>query len=426
MTGQRIGVIGGGAKAAAVCAKAACLRDLFNLAIEVTVFERSRLGAAWSGQHGYTDGRQQLCTPAERDAGFPYSLASFGAEVARAMHARFSWSAFAVVSELMADWVDRGRPRPTHGEFATYVDFCVESSGARVVYGEVDSFTISGGKWDVGFTDRTTSTAEVDAGFDALVVTGAGPAASRITKITDPRVFDGVTFWQALDGVTAMARAALDPIVIIGSGGTAAAAAGWFARLGIDAQIVILGNQAALYARSDSIFENRMFRNSDTWETLSADDRRAFTDRLTRGAVWSNVVDLLADARNVEYQPGLVTAIRHEPPGDPTGELLVEFTTSGAPTVTRAQPASLVIDATGFDATWFAKLLPKPLSDEILGDTPRMRQQLTTSLALPLAGAPPLHVPGLSQVVSPAFTSLMALGDLADAILRPYVVGALP
>jgi hypothetical protein len=50
-----------------------------------------------------------------------------------------------------------------------------------------------------------------------------------------------------------------------------------------------------------------------------------------------------------------------------------------------------------------------------------MRNKLSDSLELPLQSHPGLHVPGISQVVSPSFTSLMALGDLADAILFPYV-----
>lgn len=425
MTRQRIGIVGGGAKAAAICAKAACLRDLFSLPIEVVVFERTKLGAAWDGRHGYTDGRQQLCTPAERDVGYPYSLDSFGAEVASAMQARFSWPAFAVASDRMADWVDRGRPSPTHGEFAAYIDFCIRDSGAALVYGAVDRLTINGRRWDVGYVDRDTSARRIEQDFDGIVMTSTGPAASRIAKVADPRIFDGVTFWQALDGVTAMARAALEPIVIIGSGGTAAATAGWLARLGLDIEIVILGNQAALFARTDSVFENRAFRNPDIWASLSVDDRRGFTDRLTRGAVWSNVLDVLAHAPAVSYRPGLAKAVRHEPPNDPTGELFVEFTTSGAPGVVLSQPASLVMDATGFDATWFAPLLPAAARDELLRDTRRMRSDMPASLTLPLAGAPRLHAPMLSQAVSPAFTSLMALGDLSDAILRPYVQAAL-
>ncbi len=425
MTQQRIGIIGGGAKAAAICAKLACLRDLLSLPLEVTVFERTELGAAWDGRHGYTDGRQRLCTPAERDAGYPYSLDSFGAEVAGSMQARFSWSAFAVASDQLADWVDRGRPPSTHGEFAAYIDFCIRGSGAALMYGTVDRLTPSGARWDVGYADRSTSAPQIERGFDGIVVTSTGPAASKIGKVADPRIFDGVTFWQALDGVAAMAKAASEPIVIIGSGGTAAATAGWLARLDLDTEIVILGNQASLFARSDSVFENRAFRNPDIWASLSVEDRRTFTDRLTRGAVWANVLDLLANAPMVSYRPGLASAVRHEPLSDPTGELLVEFSTSGAPGVTLSQPASLVVDATGFDATWFASLLPDALCDEVLHETARMRSDMTPSLALPIAGAPRLHAPMLSQAVSPAFTSLMALGDLSDAVLRPYVIAAL-
>ena len=138
----------------------------------------------------------------------------------------------------------------------------------------------------------------------------------------------------------------------------------------------------------------------EIWTSLSVDDRRAFTGRLTRAAVWSNVLYTLAQAEDIRYRPGLARAIRHEPPGDPADDLLVEFTTFGSPATVRAQPASLVVDATGFNAAWFATLMPQALSDQVQNDVARMRIDMAGSLALPLTGAPPLHAPALSQVVS--------------------------
>lgn len=96
MTPIRLAIVGGGPKAAALCAKIACLRDLFRVPIEATVFERSTPGAHWSGgESGYTDGVQCLCTPAERDLGFPYSDA-FGepGKIAERMLAEYSWAAY--------------------------------------------------------------------------------------------------------------------------------------------------------------------------------------------------------------------------------------------------------------------------------------------------------------------------------------------
>lgn len=425
MPAQRIGIVGGGAKAAALCAKIACLRDLFELPVAVTVFERATLGAHWGGQHGYTDGRQRLCTPAERDLGFPYDRDSFGAEVAAAMQARFSWGAFAVATGIHDDWVDRGRPRPTHGEFAAYCAHALRSSGAGIVFGEVTGLDVQRGRWRVHVTSLEDGAAATDGGFDGIVVTGPGPASGRVPMPADHRIFDGVNFWSALPAALAVARAADGPIVIIGAGGTAAATAGWLASTGLDNEILILGNQPSLFGRFDNAFENRGFRNADIWQSLSMEDRRAFTDRLTRGTVWSSVIDVLAAAPGVSYRPGAAIRVRQEPEGDATGELFVEFSTSAAPATLRSQPACLVVDATGFDAAWFTRLLPPALGALITADPAAARNGMNEALALPLAGAPPLHAPMLSQVVSPAYTSLMGLGAMADAVLRPYVLGAL-
>ena len=55
-TRVEIAVIGGGAKAAALAAKAFALRRARIADIHVTVFEQSEIGAHWSGKRGYTDG----------------------------------------------------------------------------------------------------------------------------------------------------------------------------------------------------------------------------------------------------------------------------------------------------------------------------------------------------------------------------------
>jgi len=417
---KRIAVIGGGAKAAAIAAKAASLRDRAGIEIEVVVFERARIGANWSGDHGYTDGLQALCTPADRDIGFPYATWSFGPSVAEDMQARFSWPAFLIATDDYQGWIDQGRPRPTHRQFAAYLDFCIKRADARVINGDVVALDVASGQWTITHDDRLTQTRKPEPGFDGLVVTGAGPA-KRLSKFTDLRLFDGHSFWSALDGIPATAGADPGmPVVIIGAGGTAAACAGWLARARVTNPIIILSRRSTLFARTDSAFENRAFLDSENWALLSVEDRRQFTDRLTRSAVWQSVLEDLSRAPNVTVQAGDAKAIRNEPPGDPDGELFVEYTTSAAPEVTRSMSAALVIDATGFDPWWFDALLPSNLKTLVQGDRLDMMSRMDGALALPLPG-PSLHAPPVSQVASPAFSSLMALGAMSDAVLFPYV-----
>ncbi len=425
MPEQRLAIIGGGPKAAAIAAKAACLRELADLPLEVVIFERHEIGAAWLGNHGYTDGQQRLCTPAERDIGFPYD-SQLAEGLGSELQVRFSWMAYAIAKGSYGDWVDRGRPKPTHREFADYIAWCIEDA-ALVLFGEVTALKHRFGRWSVTYSDLATGAPMRESGFDGVVVTGPGPQSTRLPQVADHRIFDGVGFW--LPGiVTAAAQHAAespdDPVVIVGSGGTAAATAAALVRAQVQNEIIVLGNQAALYARADSYFENRAFRDPKFWSALSAGDRRIFSDRLTRGAVWSNVVDLLAQVDTIDYLQGEAIRVRHDPVGDPAGALMVDYRTSADPDGVIAQPASVVIDATGFDPWWFRSLLSKTLADQTLRE-PAMRSTMASDLSLPLTGAPRLHVPMVGQAVGPAYSSLMALGSLSDVILRPYVEAAL-
>ena len=417
---KRLAVIGGGAKAAAISAKAACLNFAGVGHIEITIFEEHRIGAAWRGDRGFTDGVQRLCTPAERDVGFPYSD-NFGEAVAAKMVAEYSWQAFLISNGRYGDWVDTGRDRPTHSEFADYLQFCVTRSRAIPITGEVVRLIPNNGFWTVeykipGFRNSKTTANEKAAGFDGVVVTGAPEPIRRVPSVTDSRIFDGRSFWSSLSQIPGLIGSSEDPVVIVGSGGTAAAIAGWFARALPNVNVRILGSQPALYARTDNAFENRAFRDPEVWAGLSAEDQLAFCDRLTRGAVWSNVLADLSRARKIDYLPG--KALRFLAVEE---ELQVEYSTSANTQKVKPLPASILIEATGFDVWWFNRLFDDALRNQIDNLRDVLSQTMTADLCLPIAGVPNLHASMLSQAVSPAFASLMALGDMADAVLRPYV-----
>ncbi|HZU51572.1 MAG TPA: SidA/IucD/PvdA family monooxygenase [Sphingomicrobium sp.] len=425
MARQRLAIIGAGPKAVAIATKAACLRDLAALPLEVVIFERDVIGAAWTGQFGYTDGLQRLCTPAERDVGFPYDT-DLAADLDRAMLARFSWTAFQIETERYGDWVDRGRPKPTHQDFAQYLAWCLSGLGP-IRFGPVTALKHRNGRWSVRYTSRDSGASISEGRFDGVVVTGPGPQSTNLRKVADGRIFDGVDFWRP--GVIAAVKQAAasgpdDPVVIIGSGGTAAATAAALVRADISNDIRVLGSQAALYARADSYFENRTFRDPKFWSALSAADRRTFSDRLTRGAVWSNVVNVLAGVERIDYLQGAAKEVRFDPPGTVGGALMVVYAPSAHPDAEVPLQASAVIDATGFDPMWFRTLLSPSLARK-LNNEKKMRTQMASDLSLPLEGVPRLHVPMISQAVGPAYNSLMALGSLSDAVLRPYVSAAL-
>lgn len=420
-----IAIVGGGPKAAALCAKAACLRSV-GVDIDVVVFERRELGSSWSGEHGFTDGLQPLCTPIERDLGFPYD-GPFGEAVDAAMVADYSWTAHAVREGDFADWVDRGRKRPTHADFAAYIAAAIHRSGATQAPGDVQSLRYAPDTaWTVRFLPTSGGAAAAISGFNGVVVTGSGPPIRRLPRpASSNRLFDGASFWSLRDGARGIADAnPEETIVIIGSGGTTAAIAAWLVKAGVRNPIQIIGSQASMFARTDSAFENRTFSDEETWRRLSGADRRAFTDRLTRGAVWATVIDTLADATHVSYLPGRGEAIALEDEDDPAGPLLVTHVASARDAAPVDVSACLVIEATGFDGWWFRDLLTPSLKRRLEADRVGLEETMRSDLSLDIR-PPGLHAPSVSQFVHPGYASLMSLGSMADAVLQPYVELAL-
>lgn len=423
MPQQNIAVIGAGPKAAAIAAKSYCLQEK-GKEISVTVFERSEVGANWSGRHGYTDGIQRLCTPAERDLGFPY-LPTFGSDVVALMQARFSWNAYLVnqadLEPRYADWVNRGRRPPTHADFAAYLDFAFKRAMSVPAIGRVTKLIRDGATWKVRQIDAATKDVLEFPDFHGVVFTGPGPASKKPTQVRDPRVLSGVDFWSNLARVRKVVEVLKEnSVVIIGGGGTAAAITAWFIRQGIhDQPIVLLNNQAMLFTRTTNFFENSLFDDEETWLALKPDDRTDFTRRLNRGVVWETVTQLLTDARNLTLVPGTATHIRHVATlKQGKADLEVEYVNQKG---THTMTAGLVVDATGFDPWAFEALLPDEMQIELApANRKALMRDMRADLSLPLDEWPRVHLPNLADALGPGFGSLMVLGATADRILQPY------
>ena len=71
-----LAVIGAGAKAVAVAAKAAELHDMGVDVLKVVAVERTGVAANWQAEGGWTDGQHRLGTSPEKDVGFPYRSSS--------------------------------------------------------------------------------------------------------------------------------------------------------------------------------------------------------------------------------------------------------------------------------------------------------------------------------------------------------------
>jgi mycobactin lysine-N-oxygenase len=197
----------------------------------------------------------------------------------------FSWMAHLVRDgdeRSCAEWVDGGSRRPSHQAFAAYLRDAIGRSGGRPCYGEVTALRCSS-TWTVRYKDLAVGEQDV-SGFDGVVVTSPGPQQA-IGTLKHPRYLDGDSFWRHLPE----ARAAAEEegrIVILGSGGTAAAIAAWFVRAGFrNVDLLMVAGQPTFFTRVSNLFENRVFSDDDLWGSMSSQAQLGFNERLTRGAV---------------------------------------------------------------------------------------------------------------------------------------------
>ncbi|UXA08309.1 SidA/IucD/PvdA family monooxygenase [Mycobacterium sp. SMC-2] len=470
---QRLAVIGAGPKGAAIAAKAAALRAAQHPTPppHIDLYDREQVGAAWRGSIGYTDGVQPLCTLAERDLGFPYDTASYGAGVTQAMVGDFSWQSFAINStgpSRYRDWVVNGRHPPRHVDFASYLEYAVDKAvnrgAANLIRNTVSAVDFDPVKrmWRIDSTDSLGAITSRD--YDGVVITGSGRPLPALPG-ANGRVFDGRTFWHPGSSLQMQRLLSLDPdpsVVIIGAGGTAAAIAYWFARKGLTTlPITIIGREATLFARHDGPFEDRLFTDDVAWGALVPHVRKAFLARTTAAVVWDYVLrNLVSD--NITYEcynalryrivgpggPGMpdLLELEMDAPPDPAQAMasasrprLLAGLLPGVPLIPRVgrtpappivrRPGTVIIDARGFDRWGFVDdfFMKSPLRSAF---APGGQPQILSAIAYDLSvrgttgsGATfpeGLHVPGLAAIQGPASTNLMGLGWLADRVLSKY------
>ncbi len=140
-----LAVVGAGPKGIAIAAKAQALAAAGLDAPRVVLVEPGVVAGNWGGRQGYTSGLLPLGTPAEKDVGFPYasSWGSASAAVSAAM-ADYSWQRHLIEKGMYADWVDRGRLRPTHRQWSWYLREVAGKAGAEIIAARVTGLEVTG------------------------------------------------------------------------------------------------------------------------------------------------------------------------------------------------------------------------------------------------------------------------------------------
>jgi mycobactin lysine-N-oxygenase len=404
-----LAVVGAGPKGIAIAAKARALAAAGLSAPRVMLVDRGVVAGNWSGRQGYTSGLLPLGTPPEKDVGFPYAD-SWGAAspgVTAAM-AGYSWPRHLIAHGTYADWVDRGRLRPTHRQWSFYLREVAERAEAEIVAEEVVGLEADGRRWRLALGQGDAIWA------DGVVFTGAGPPIGVAGQPPEhPRVFDGRSYWLAERALT---RQVAQSVCVIGSGETAASVViSLLQKSHKRSTIDVLTSRGVLYSRGESYDENRFYSDPGDWPRLAESHRREFLERTDRGVFSPQAEANLNQFHGFRTLAGRAVLIDA---GERQVVVTIEYGTE------RERVAyDLVVVAIGFEARWFEGLLGgearRRLESALAGAELERRIELDLSVA---GLSPPLHLPlvaGLAQ--GPGFPNLSCLGLLSDRILRRYV-----
>lgn len=430
-----LAIIGAGPKAAAIVARAAVLRDLAPNRDHpsLLVFDKVGPGSAWSGEAGYTSGFLTLCSPAEKDVGFPYGeiRASGTRSIAGELHRRFSWNAYLVASGDFAEWVDRGREPPSHRAWARYIRWVFEQAGQACAVAEVTRVARTGqGLWRLTSEVGGASTSQDVHG---VVFTGTGdPRRVRTQGAIPPeRIFDPADVWAArrrlLDGQEKV-------VAIVGDGGAAGAVAAWLApRLAEQrSSIRSISPMGTLLPRGDGYGERRWFSDPTDWRELPEGHRRILLAHTEAGVISARNKAVIDASANIEFTVGRAEEVRAE-----LDELILTVgydrpSADGASLEHRtgAVSADFLINGMGFDP-WSVLKIVRGKVQNLLGSSSsaealrrRAEREIQEDLSLPASVDAPggLHVPGLAALArGPGMPTLGCLGLVARAVLDSYI-----
>lgn len=426
---KSIAVVGAGAKAAAIVARAAVLKDvqIGGDVPNIYVFEEKGIGAAWNGGTGHSSGFLTLCTPGEKDVGFPYieklARPPYRRAPARELHARFSWQAFQVAKGDFVNWIDRGRDHPSHSRWAQYLEWVFAEAGVKPVIAAVTEVSpLENGRWRVVYGEASDS-----LDVDGVVLTGSGRATPMPFDLdVGNRVLDAETFWSHRQKLLELSEGA---IAVAGGGGAAGAILAWLAThlAERDVRLHCISPTGTLFTRGDGHSERRWFSDPTGWRNLSWEHRQEVLDHTESGVVSIRNKQIIDRSDMIEYHVGKAGKVSLAEKLDrDEEELAVEIVYDGDPT----DPVIVdyLISAIGFDRWSLLDVVASDAATALCSaGSADLRKEvlkgMEEDLSLPgISGLPRgLHVPALADLArGPGMSNLGCLGLMAAELLRSY------
>lgn len=287
MQKEKIIIIGAGPKALNILAKSNALKQLGWNVPEIIVLEKNEIGANWTGNSGYTDGKGILGISPFKTFNYPTS-SIFGEKVLEYMN-KYSYTNYLSSIKKLEKWVDGGMGWITHKEFSEYLKWIGSYFSDQIHFGEVVKVQAINYKWHVDYCNEGHNQSLVS---DGLIFTGPGEILNPFSLKTDNViVHDGKNWWKEKDKFKNHSGS----IALIGGGISAGAIFESLMPMVSEKSNVDWYTRKGLFTRSENFANNERFSFPDLWQQIPIGVRESFVSSTDKGSIDSTTHKVMSD-----------------------------------------------------------------------------------------------------------------------------------
>ena len=422
---KKLVIIGCGPKAMAIAAKAMVLNSLNINSPDIHIIEKRVVASNWCGKYGFTDGSLLLGTPPEKDIGFPYDTDIGDSTIRKLINQKmlqFSWQYYLQDIGEYCNWIDQGKPKPTHYKWSQYLTWIYNQLLSHVTlhHGEVFNIGLKQEKWVI---DYKNSEGKKFLKSDGLVVTGPGKPNLNYNLVEHQHILSYESYWKNIHKLSNESSEL--KIAILGNGESAASIiSSLISFKNQNFNIDIIAPSGAIYTRGESNLENRFYTNplKNNWTNLSLEDRRKFILRTDIGVFSQDIMSYINCNNQISIVAGKVQSINL----GANNKICLHMSYNEQKLL---QNYDYVICSNGFDPYLFLNDLlnndVKRIIAQILDVRQVARKTIEENIQFDLSVkhlSPKLFLPMLSSLSQgPGFSNLSCLGRVSDRILQKFI-----